>query len=149
MSNRIKVAALAASMAMVAGAFTPVAAQTDLTLWTAEGEAEGAFQYVESLAAEYSEANPDVNITVVNKQVETLREDFLTSSLAGGAPEILWTVADHVGPFTASGTTQTKPKLPTGCGCGARGERDTSVGHGAAHPSLDDACRRPAMHASR
>jgi len=104
MSNRIKVAALAASMAMVAGAFTPVAAQTDLTLWTAEGEAEGAFQYVESLAAEYSEANPDVNITVVNKQVETLREDFLTSSLAGGAPEILWTVADHVGPFTASGT---------------------------------------------
>ena len=40
----------------------------------------------------------------MNKQVETLREDFLTSSLAGGAPEILWTVADHVGPFTASGT---------------------------------------------
>ncbi len=104
MSNRFKALALAGSLAMVAGAVAPVAAQTDLTLWTAEGEAEGAFQYVEGLAAAYCEANPDVNITVVNKQVETLREDFLTSSLAGGAPDILWTVADHVGPFTASGT---------------------------------------------
>jgi arabinogalactan oligomer/maltooligosaccharide transport system substrate-binding protein len=104
MSNRFKVAAMAASLAMVAGAAAPAAAQTDLTLWTAEGEAEGAFQYVEGLAAAYSEANPDVTITVVNKQVETLREDFLTSSLAGGAPEILWTVADHIGPFEASGT---------------------------------------------
>ena len=104
MSNRFKAAALAASLAMVAGAVTPVAASTDLTLWTAEGEAEGAFQYVESLADAYMEANPDVSITVVNKQVETLREDFLTSSLAGGSPEILWTVADHIGPFTASGT---------------------------------------------
>jgi arabinogalactan oligomer/maltooligosaccharide transport system substrate-binding protein len=104
MSNKLKIAALAGSLAMVAGAAAPAAAQTDLTLWTAEGEAEGAFQYVESLAAAYSEANPDVSITVVNKQVETLREDFLTSSLAGGAPEILWTVADHIGPFEASGT---------------------------------------------
>ena len=95
---------MAASLAMVAGAVAPVAASTDLTLWTAEGEAEGAFQYVEGLADAYMEANPDVSIAVVNKQVETLREDFLTSSLAGGAPEILWTVADHIGPFEASGT---------------------------------------------
>ena len=104
MSNRLKVLALAGSLAMVAGTAAPAAAQTDLTLWTAEGEAEGAFQFVEDLAAAYTEANPDVSITVVNKQVETLREDFLTSSLAGGAPDMLWTVADHVGPFTASGT---------------------------------------------
>jgi arabinogalactan oligomer / maltooligosaccharide transport system substrate-binding protein len=104
MSNRFKAAALAGSLALVLGAAAPAAAQTDLTLWTAEGEAEGAFQYVQGLADAYTEANPDVTITVVNKQVETLREDFLTSSLAGGAPEILWTVADHVGPFTASGT---------------------------------------------
>jgi len=103
MSNRTKALALAGSMAMIAGTAVPVAAQTDLTLWTAEGEAEGAFQFVEDLANAYGEAN-DVNITVVNKQVETLREDFLTSSLAGGAPDILWTVADHIGPFEASGT---------------------------------------------
>jgi arabinogalactan oligomer/maltooligosaccharide transport system substrate-binding protein len=49
-------------------------------------------------------ANPNVSITVVNKDVEALREDFLTSSLAGNAPDLLWTVADHVGPFTASST---------------------------------------------
>lgn len=104
MSNRTKALALAGSLAMIAGTAVPAAAATDLTLWTAEGEAEGAFQYVEGLAAAYTEANPDVNIAVVNKQVETLREDFLTSSLAGGAPEILWTVADHIGPFEASGT---------------------------------------------
>ena len=103
MSNRIKALAIAGSLAMVAGSVAPVAAQSDLTLWTAEGEAEGAFQYVQGLAEAYAEET-GVNITVVNKQVETLREDFLTSSLAGGAPEMLWTVADHVGPFTASGT---------------------------------------------
>ena len=45
-----------------------------------------------------------MTITVVNKDVEALREDFLTGSLAGQAPELLWTVADHVGPFTASST---------------------------------------------
>lgn len=102
MSNRIKALAIAGSMAMVAGTVAPVAA-ADLTVWTAEGEAEGAFQYVQSLADDFA-AETGHNVTVVNKQVETLREDFLTSSLAGGAPELLWTVADHVGPFTASGT---------------------------------------------
>ena len=103
MSSKLKIAALTATLAVALGA-TPAAAQTSLTLWTAEGEAEGAFQFVEGLAQQYMEANPDVSITVVNKQVEALREDFLTSSLAGGAPDILWTVADHVGPFTASFT---------------------------------------------
>lgn len=102
MSNRIKVAALAASLAMVAGSVAPVAAQTSLTLWTQEGEAENAFQWVQQLAQEYSEAN-DVEITVVNKTTEALREDFLTSSLAGASPEILWTVNDHIGPFNAAG----------------------------------------------
>ena len=41
---------------------------------------------------------------MVNKDVEDLRQDFLTTSLAGKAPELLWTVADHVGPFTAADT---------------------------------------------
>jgi arabinogalactan oligomer/maltooligosaccharide transport system substrate-binding protein len=43
-----------------------------------------------------------VTFDVVNKDVEALREDFQTASLAGDAPEILWTVADHIGPFTAA-----------------------------------------------
>jgi len=44
----------------------------------------------------------NVTITVVNKDVEKLREEFQSSSLAGNAPDLLWTVADHIGPFTAA-----------------------------------------------
>jgi arabinogalactan oligomer/maltooligosaccharide transport system substrate-binding protein len=74
----------------------------DLTLWTKEGEADGSLQYVQGLADAYTALRPNVKITVVNKDVEALREDFQTASLAGDPPEILWTVADHVGPFTAA-----------------------------------------------
>jgi arabinogalactan oligomer/maltooligosaccharide transport system substrate-binding protein len=101
-----RLAGIAAALAIAAAA-TPVAAQDPdvaFTLWTKEGEADGSLQFVKKLAADYSAEHPNVTITVVNKDVEALREDFLTSSLAGQAPELLWTVADHVGPFTASGT---------------------------------------------
>jgi len=73
-----------------------------LLLWTKEGEADGSLQYVQKLAADYSTLHPNVTIEVVNKDVEALREDFQTASLAGEAPEILWTVADHIGPFTSA-----------------------------------------------
>jgi arabinogalactan oligomer / maltooligosaccharide transport system substrate-binding protein len=72
------------------------------TLWTKEGEADGSLQYVQSLTDAYTTAHPNVTIEVVNKDVEALREDFQTASLAGDAPEILWTVADHIGPFTSA-----------------------------------------------
>ena len=103
MSNRMKALALAGSLAMLAGTAAPAAAQTELTLWTQEGQAQNAFEYVESLAAAYSEANPDVSINVINKDTEALREDLFTASMGGAAPDILWTVSDHVGPFTAAG----------------------------------------------
>ncbi len=73
-----------------------------LLLWTKEGEADGSFQYVKSITDAYTALHPNVTFEVVNKDVEALREDFQTSSLAGDSPEILWTVADHVGPFTAA-----------------------------------------------
>jgi arabinogalactan oligomer/maltooligosaccharide transport system substrate-binding protein len=73
-----------------------------LTLWTKEGEADGSYQYVKKLADAYTAVHPNVVFEVVNKDVEALREDFQTASLAGDAPELLWTVADHVGPFTAA-----------------------------------------------
>ena len=84
---------------------TPVAYPTGdikLTLWTKEGEADGSFQFVKKLADDYKVLHSNVTIDVVNKDVEALREDFQTASLAGDAPELLWTVADHVGPFTAA-----------------------------------------------
>lgn len=74
----------------------------NILLWTKEGEADGSFQYVKSVTDAYTALHPNVVFEVVNKDVEALREDFQTASLAGDSPEILWTVADHVGPFTAA-----------------------------------------------
>ena len=77
-----------------------------LTLWTKEGEADGSFQYVKSLTDAYTAAHPNVKFEVVNKDVEALREDFQTSSLAGDPPDLLWTVSDHWGPFHAADLIQ-------------------------------------------
>lgn len=74
-----------------------------ITLWTKEGEADGGLQYVQSLADAYMAEHPNVTFEVINKEVETLREDFQTASLAGAPPDLLWTVNDHAGPFTAAG----------------------------------------------
>jgi arabinogalactan oligomer/maltooligosaccharide transport system substrate-binding protein len=63
-------------------------------------------QYVPALTEAYTAAHPLVTFVVVNKDVETLREDFQTSSLAGAAPELLWTVSDHLGPFTTADLIQ-------------------------------------------
>jgi arabinogalactan oligomer/maltooligosaccharide transport system substrate-binding protein len=72
----------------------------NIVLWTKEGEADGGLQFVQSLADDYTSFNPNVTFEIVNKDVETLREDFLTAGLAGSMPDLLWTVNDHVGPFT-------------------------------------------------
>lgn len=106
MHRMTKFASLLAAAAVV-GTAVPALAQdapVAFTLWTKEGEADGSLQFVQKLAADYTAAHPNVTITVVNKDVEALREDFLVNSLANQAPELLWTVADHVGPFTASNT---------------------------------------------
>lgn len=74
-----------------------------ITVWTKEGEADGGLQYNEYLGEAYMAANPHVTLELVKKEnVETLREDFQTAALAGTAPELLWTVNDHAGPFTAA-----------------------------------------------
>jgi arabinogalactan oligomer/maltooligosaccharide transport system substrate-binding protein len=75
-----------------------------ITMWTKEGEADGALQFNKKLTDAYTAAHPNVTFEVINKDVEKLREEFLTSSLANNAPQLLWTVADHIGPFTAADT---------------------------------------------
>lgn len=75
-------------------------------LWTQEGESEGVYQWIVSLTQEFMEKNPDIKIDTVQKDTEALREDFQTASLAGEPPELLWTVNDHAGPFTAAGLIQ-------------------------------------------
>jgi arabinogalactan oligomer/maltooligosaccharide transport system substrate-binding protein len=79
------------------------AKENQLTIWTVEGELDGAYQYVQGIIDEYlalNEAfNPGLEINLENKPADTLREDFATASLANNPPDILWTVSDHVGPF--------------------------------------------------
>lgn len=74
----------------------------ELKIWTQEGEADGAFQFILQLTEQF-EKEHKVKIAVENKDTETLREDFQTASLAGGAPDIVWTVNDHAGPFVQAG----------------------------------------------
>ncbi len=76
-----------------------------IELWTKEGDPQIA--YVEALAEAYSGEHPNVTIEVVNKDVEVLREDLVNTALSpDAAPELVWTVADHVGPFTSAGVIQ-------------------------------------------
>ena len=127
MKAKLRLAALVAGLAIVASACAAGASPTPaataaptvaptvapatyptgdikITLWTKEGEGDGALQFVKKLTQEYEALHPNVKFGVTNKDVEALRQDFLTSSLAGNAPELLWTVADHIGPFTAADT---------------------------------------------
>jgi len=79
------------------------AGPTTITLWTKEGEADNALQWVYDLADAFNQIDPDQQVEVVKPgDVEALREDFQTASLAGTAPDLLWTVNDHAGPFTAA-----------------------------------------------
>jgi arabinogalactan oligomer/maltooligosaccharide transport system substrate-binding protein len=71
-------------------------------MWTKEGESDGALQFAKKLAADYKAIHANVTINVINKDVEKLRTDFQSASLANNAPELLWTVSDHIGPFTAA-----------------------------------------------
>jgi arabinogalactan oligomer/maltooligosaccharide transport system substrate-binding protein len=68
--------------------------------WTVEVDTDGGLQFAEQLADAYMAEHPHVTIEVTSKDVETLREDYLTSGLAGSLPDLLWTVNDHAGPFT-------------------------------------------------
>ncbi|MBI9100547.1 MAG: extracellular solute-binding protein [Spirochaetaceae bacterium] len=82
-----------------------------ISFWTKEGEAENALQFVEKLAADFSAANENITIEVLSKHPDTLRPDFQTAALAGTAPDLLWTVSDHAGPFITAGLIQPVDKF--------------------------------------
>ncbi len=86
-----------------APAEAPAAEAVTIVMWTKEGEADGGLQYNQALAEAFMQENPNITVEVVKKKdVEELREDFQTAALAGNAPDLLWTVNDHAGPFTAA-----------------------------------------------
>ena len=79
-----------------------VSGPVTVSMWTQESESEGSYQYVQSLISAYTTAHADVTINLLQKNTDGLRQDFQTASLAGQAPDFLWTVSDHAGPFTAA-----------------------------------------------
>jgi len=88
-------------LVMLMGIVSIASAEVNLVLWTKEGEE--ALDWNKSLIEEFMTTHPEITIELVKKtNVEVLREDFLTASLAGAAPDILWTVSDHAGPFVAA-----------------------------------------------
>jgi len=104
------VLAIVASTLMVAGcakkAKEPPKGPVKIALWTQEGESEGAFQFVKKLADAYTAKYPNITFDVLNKETEALRQDFLAASLANSAPDLLWTVNDHAGPFMVADVIQ-------------------------------------------
>ena len=76
-----------------------------IELWTKEGDPN--IEFVQQLADDYKALHSNVTFTVVNKDVELLREDMVNTALSPDAqPQLLWTVLDHVGPFYDAGVIQ-------------------------------------------
>ena len=97
---------VAAGSAFALGTVEPPKGPVKIALWTQEGESEGAFQFVKKLATAYTAKYPNITFDVLNKETEVLRQDFLAASLANSAPDLLWTVNDHAGPFSVAGVIQ-------------------------------------------
>jgi arabinogalactan oligomer/maltooligosaccharide transport system substrate-binding protein len=85
---------------------TPAPKEVKLILWNQESESEDVKKAIVDWTTEYTGMHPEVTFEVVDKQTETLREDFQTASLAGNPPDLLWTVNDHAGPFVAADIIQ-------------------------------------------
>lgn len=75
---------------------------TSLIIWTQEDAAEGAYQFVQALAEEFSAQRSNLTVTVVSKETASLPEEFQNASRTGEAPDLLWTVNDHVGPLAVA-----------------------------------------------
>lgn len=83
-----------------------------IEMWTKEGDVDGSLQWTKDLIADFMVANPKITVELVKKEdVETLREDFQTASLAGYIPDLLWTVSDHAGPFLTADLIQSVDKF--------------------------------------
>lgn len=82
--------------------------KVDLTMWSKEDDATNKSLGVQKLFDDWAAKNaPGSTLTIVNKSVEDLRTQFQSAALAGsGGPDVMWTVADHAGPFTAAGLIQ-------------------------------------------
>jgi len=83
-------------------------AKVDLVMWHQEGEPTMKSLGIQKIFDDWAAKNaPGSTLTLVAKDTEALRTEFQAAALAGsGGPDIMWTVADHAGPFTAAGLIQ-------------------------------------------
>jgi arabinogalactan oligomer / maltooligosaccharide transport system substrate-binding protein len=98
-------AVAAAPKANTASAALP---KVDLVMWHQEGADVMNTLGIQKIFDDWAAKNaPGSTLKLVNKDTEVLRTDFQAAALAGsGAPDLLWTVADQAGPFTAAGLIQ-------------------------------------------
>lgn len=94
--------------AVAAGPKAQALPKVDLIMWHQEGDDVMKTLGVQKIFDDWAAKNaPGSTLQLVAKDTEVLRTDFQAAALAGsGAPDLLWTVADQAGPFTAAGLIQ-------------------------------------------
>ncbi len=107
MSNKFKVAALTAAFALSVGAVAPVMAQDNVSfeMWTKEGEADGSLAWTRSSPTttwRRIRTSPSLSSRRRSGAANLCARTSRLQSFAGNPPALLWTVADHLGPFTAA-----------------------------------------------
>ncbi len=82
--------------------------KVDLVMWHQEGADVMTTLGIQKIFDDWAAKNaPGSTLKLVAKDTEVLRTDFQAAALAGsGGPDLLWTVADQAGPFTAAGLIQ-------------------------------------------
>ncbi len=85
---------------LAAGAAVPqVNASDDLTVWVQEDAASPVYAYLANLAAAFMAANPGVEIKLLPKDAQTVRNTFADAS---DGVDLLWTTNEEIQQFAAS-----------------------------------------------
>jgi ABC-type glycerol-3-phosphate transport system substrate-binding protein len=85
---------------LVAGAAAPqVDARGELNVWMQEDAASPAYAYLANLAGAFMAANPGVEINLIPKDAQTVRETFPDE---GEEVDLLWTTNEEIQVFAAS-----------------------------------------------
>jgi arabinogalactan oligomer/maltooligosaccharide transport system substrate-binding protein len=85
---------------LAAGAAVPqVNAFNDLTVWVQEDAASPVYAYLSNLAAAFMAANPGVEIKLLPKDAQTVRNTFADAS---DGVDLLWTTNEELQQFAAS-----------------------------------------------
>jgi arabinogalactan oligomer/maltooligosaccharide transport system substrate-binding protein len=77
-----------------------------LSLWTNERDSENGLQWIKDIARDFYSENGYIKIEILNKETQSLWEDFHTAALAGVSPDLLWTSSGLINPFIESGLIQ-------------------------------------------